>query len=384
MPKKFIINNNLTLKLEDGKTNIYIGDFLFQQCKFLLISIPLDDHEAYTNVGSIDDATEILDTSLEGANIERYNISPEEEFWAHCSNLQAWYENEYDTRLLHSNLAFALLKKLYDIGDPLAKKKYKEELTQRFLFGSGRIQDFLIEEGYFTILSREELLNSVKDSDILFKLEQLLNIQLMANTRISRGFLIEDGIITWLSLDDCNIKILPEIIKNLKSVRGLYLSRNSLTTLPKWIIDMEQLEYLNVSYNELEKIPKSIRNLRNLRRLELQYNKIEAIPNSIGELSQLEILFLRKNLIKAIPESIGMLTSLKDLRLGGNLIKTLPESIGNLSSLLSLDIGDNPIQKIPNSITNLRNLASLLLKGIDKDFSGLIKILRRENVLIGK
>jgi len=85
MPKEFIINSNLTLILEDGKTNIYIKGKLFQQCKFLLISIPLDDHEAYTNVGSIDEAAEILDTSLEGANIKRYNISPEEEFWTHCS-----------------------------------------------------------------------------------------------------------------------------------------------------------------------------------------------------------------------------------------------------------------------------------------------------------
>ncbi len=232
MPLEFTINNNIKLKLEEDKTNIYINGCLFQQCKFLLINIPIDENKSYNEIRSIDDAAEKLDTSLEGSNIEKFSISPEEEFWAHCSNLQAWYENEYDTRLLHSSLSFALLKKLYDLGDPLVRKKYKEEITQRFLFGSGRIQDFLIAEGYTANLPMEELLSSVKDSDIIFRLEQLLNIKMDVNTRISRGFLIEKGVITGLSLDNCDIEILPEIIKDLKSLKSLYLSRNSLTSLP--------------------------------------------------------------------------------------------------------------------------------------------------------
>lgn len=82
MPKEFIINNNITLKLEGGKTNIYINNCLFQQCKFLLINIPLDNPEIYDPSYSIDDGAETLDTSLEGINSKKYNISPEEEFWA--------------------------------------------------------------------------------------------------------------------------------------------------------------------------------------------------------------------------------------------------------------------------------------------------------------
>ncbi len=31
----------------------------------------------------------------------KYEISEEEEFRGHCSNLQAWYENDYDTRLFY-------------------------------------------------------------------------------------------------------------------------------------------------------------------------------------------------------------------------------------------------------------------------------------------
>ncbi len=66
MPKEFILNNNITLKLEEGKTNIYINGCLFQQCKFLLINIPIVEDKSYNEIKSIDDAAETLGTSLEG------------------------------------------------------------------------------------------------------------------------------------------------------------------------------------------------------------------------------------------------------------------------------------------------------------------------------
>ena len=73
------------------------------------------------DIESIDEAAKKLNHSLEN-DINEYTIPPEVEFWGHSSNLQTWYEYGYDLRLLHSNLAFPLLQKLTDIGDPLAKK----------------------------------------------------------------------------------------------------------------------------------------------------------------------------------------------------------------------------------------------------------------------
>ncbi len=40
--KKFEINEFITLKLEYGKTNIYVKSQLFNQCKFLLLNIPIE------------------------------------------------------------------------------------------------------------------------------------------------------------------------------------------------------------------------------------------------------------------------------------------------------------------------------------------------------
>ena len=113
---EFKVNDYITLKLNQGKTDIYINGENFKQCKRLVINIPLDDIKEYDSISSIDEAAIFNATIYKGkgkeSSVQHIQISPETEFWAHCSNLQAWAENNYDTRLLHSNLVFHLLKKL--------------------------------------------------------------------------------------------------------------------------------------------------------------------------------------------------------------------------------------------------------------------------------
>ncbi len=112
----FKINDYFSLRLEGTKTIIYLkGDQQFKQCKFLLLNIS-KDNQIQKKIKSIDEAQTLLNSELEGITnleeLEYLEISPEEEFWAHCSNLQAWYENDYNTKILHRNLAFPLLKAL--------------------------------------------------------------------------------------------------------------------------------------------------------------------------------------------------------------------------------------------------------------------------------
>lgn len=121
------------------------------QCKSLLINVPIKEFENYE---SIDDAS----TSLKGQEII---LTPEEEFKGHCSNLQVWFEWNYDTNLLHSNLAFPLLKKLSEVGDPIAERVFGTEIISRYLSGQPTVMEFLKNEGY---------LNFVRD----FQVEPLL------------------------------------------------------------------------------------------------------------------------------------------------------------------------------------------------------------------
>ncbi len=72
-------------------------------------------------------------------------------------NLQVWYEYNYNTNLLHSNLAFPLLKKLTEVGDPLASRMFKEEIAKRIISGNLSVMTYLCEKGYLECFNKEEI-----------------------------------------------------------------------------------------------------------------------------------------------------------------------------------------------------------------------------------
>ncbi|MEE9378668.1 MAG: hypothetical protein V3V33_11620 [Candidatus Lokiarchaeia archaeon] len=82
--EKFELSKYLTLKLEDGKTNIYIEGELFLQCKSLMLNIPKNKIKELSSIKSIDEATEKLYYGRKGGS--NTEIEPIDEFWAHCSN----------------------------------------------------------------------------------------------------------------------------------------------------------------------------------------------------------------------------------------------------------------------------------------------------------
>ena len=159
--KEFKINKYITLKLENEKTVIYIENSPFLACKRLVIHVPFEKIRDFDNIDSIDEAVEISERTIINGKMFRLhspipirsdiNITPEEEFWGHCSNLQVWAENGYESRILHSNLAFPLLRKLKEMGDPLARSRYKDELAQRILNGNLNLILYLLLD-YYPIL----------------------------------------------------------------------------------------------------------------------------------------------------------------------------------------------------------------------------------------
>src|SRR5271157_2617556 len=99
--REYIINPYLSVKLEGEKVIVYVAGKPFRQCMRLLLDVP--DRLVEIIDGrpeSIDEASEMM------ARDSRTIIPPYVEFWGHCSNLQAWADYNYDTRLLHRNLAF--------------------------------------------------------------------------------------------------------------------------------------------------------------------------------------------------------------------------------------------------------------------------------------
>ncbi|MHA1334117.1 MAG: hypothetical protein ACTSPW_00030 [Promethearchaeota archaeon] len=92
---------------EYGKTVIYIKNEPFQECINVVLNIPNEKLKNFDEIISIKQTIDIYnELSDEHNDVEHFNISPEEEFLMHCSNLQAWSENDYDICILHSNLSF--------------------------------------------------------------------------------------------------------------------------------------------------------------------------------------------------------------------------------------------------------------------------------------
>ncbi|MHA1499186.1 MAG: PsbP-related protein [Promethearchaeota archaeon] len=162
---EFKVNEYLSLKLENDESIIYVDNKKFLMCKFLLLNIPVEEMSYMDDIQSIDEAADQLDGSLHPKpgstnGFQRVDKIPAEvEFWGHCSNLQVWYENEYNTRLLASNLAFPLLKKLTDAGDPLAKRVFNEEIAKRLDSGYLPVIFYLLTNDYLRYLTPGELMS---------------------------------------------------------------------------------------------------------------------------------------------------------------------------------------------------------------------------------
>lgn len=359
---EFSPNKYITLKLENGKTNIYVGNELFRQCKFLLLDIVVEKVATFDEIESIDDAIERFNKNPENKELE---IAPKAEFWGHCSNIQVWVEYQYDTRLLQINLAFPLLRKLSDFGDPLAKKAFKEEIIKRLEAGSQNTIDFLFKEGYTRYLDDEEIIFSLLDIEEfnnLKKLEDYCRIKLcMVQNRDENGIKIENRRVIHINLQGLNIKDFPDVIEGFPFIEYLDVSNNNIEILPKTITGLTKLKTLKLSDNRIENIDKSIYKLMSLEILELGNNKIIEIPKTVKSLTNLKVLNLGLNEITELPDEIRHLKSLEKLILNSNKLKILPESIGNLTLLKELYLEYNNLQNLPNQLFLLKNLEGLYL-----------------------
>jgi len=160
----FRINKYITLELRNGKTVIFLDNSEFIICMAPNINSILRDL-AY---GSVDKTIEDLDMR------SFVSLSPEEEYWVHCSNLQAWNENNYDTRLLHSSIAFPLLEELVRLGDSRALEVFKGEIVKRLKSNHMPTVIFLLQSGYldgFTDEEFEKLLSDVKDKNYTYEID---------------------------------------------------------------------------------------------------------------------------------------------------------------------------------------------------------------------
>ncbi len=202
--KIFEINEYIVLKLENNTTKIYVNGKEFRQCKYLLLDIKIDETEEYDEINSIDDISEKLDHSFETSSYLHIGITPEQEFQAHCSNIQAWVENNYNTRILHSNISFPLLRQLTELGDIKAKKVFKEEVVMRYIEGNKSVRRFLNNDNYLGYFNIEEILIIVRT---VLEKEKSIDLSVTLNENIENDLIfsredIEDISGIWKVIND--------------------------------------------------------------------------------------------------------------------------------------------------------------------------------------
>lgn len=188
------------------------------------------------------------------------------------------------------------------------------------------------------------------------------------------------------------LNTIPDSIKNVKSLKRLWLSNNRFTEVPRALCFLPNLEELLLDGNLISSVPKKIQNLTKLKKLDLagnndiplclevdentlfrRGNKIKELPDEIGNLSRLETLNLRRNDLTYLPANIDRLLSLKYLIVSSNRITGLPESFTKLKSLRQLDLSYNQFTSYPNVIIDLPSLSELdvswnPLPDLPKDF----------------
>ncbi len=265
--KIFKINDLVDLRLINKKTYIYVKDKPFIICAHLLMNIPVESIDRYDEIKSIDETVELFKST---ENV-KYMISPEEEFMGHCSNIQAFFENGLNTDILHTNIAFPLLKELVQIGYELARRIFKEEIVIRFNEGTKSSRFFLNSGGYLDYLNEEEKqalrgykstwFQRVVSPDFMFKLVILGDDNVGRSTLAldylnSRDYNPRPPIGTNLAIKDIvlnnnNIRLQIWFLSNLnihEKLWRLYLSgslgalilyditnTNSMKNIPKWI-----------------------------------------------------------------------------------------------------------------------------------------------------
>lgn len=158
---EFKVNEYIVLKLENDKTVMYVSGWEYDLCCGVLVRVssspPNISIENQVSIDAIIESKQYESTSNEGI---RKVIGPEEEFWAFCSNLQVWVENDYNTDLLVYTASLPLLVALIDVGDPKAKVALKRETLRRLKHGNYWDYRFIMSEGIFlqANLSEEELI----------------------------------------------------------------------------------------------------------------------------------------------------------------------------------------------------------------------------------
>ncbi len=317
----------ITIKLANGRSFIYVKGRRFIQCIRLILNIPKYDIPMYNEIDSIDEAAKLYTTHIHQNRIiggrmgvfgpnQRVNITPEQEFWGHCSNIQAWVEHNYDTRILMSNISFPLLRELTKAGDPQAKKVYKEEIALRLESGYPSVVQYLLAQGYIQAFSPEEFKTILETTDLIKNISSNPRIlsQFLLSCVSKFPTLLEDILFQILKLPDCKniiylsidtdprMSFLQQMTYRRLDIQYLYPLKTALESLFLRVDEKTGeriIDCIQIINTKLEEQSKRIPNVSDSRYLETLMNKfLHNVP--FDELNEDRNLIFRQRIREQI------------------------------------------------------------------------------------
>lgn len=353
--REFKINKFITVRLEDQEienleitekiTVIYIGNKPFIQCKHLLLDIPLTEIE---NIKSVEEA---VGFNLRANEYLDSKLSADVIFQCHCSNLQAWEENNYDTRILHVNIAFPLLKRLTELGDSAAKRVFKEEIAKRLERGIIPVIEYLLEEGYLEYLDNAEIsvpLTNLFKKNIRKKKTEIINY--LIERELHMFLKREEFLSIFLNENDAQVILEIEAILDEQVFIGEYLLEGKRIWFTSELVEKPKDEFTECS-------------------IQVEDMEVTSLNLSYCDISE-------------FPHAISQLKCLRNLILNGNHFKKIPKSVQNLKDLKSLHLADCGISILPDGIDNLKNLNWLNLLGNNISEKEKMKILKKKGIQV--
>ncbi|GMH18286.1 hypothetical protein Nepgr_020127 [Nepenthes gracilis] len=166
-----------------------------------------------------------------------------------------------------------------------------------------------------------------------------------------------------LSLSSCNLRSLPNFLKNQSKLTDLDLSDNQIDgKIPVWIwnIGTGSLWTLNLSCNYFQELERPVANTSSPPTLDIHSNRLQGqLPNFPPGVGYLD---LSHNNFTSIIPTIGVsLTYVYSLSLSGNHISgRIPRSLCNASNLQFLDLSHNQMDsEIPDCLKSQSELTYL-------------------------
>ena len=139
MSSKFKLNDYITIYLENNILLIYIQGEKFQELEYSLLNKILNASRS-----------QIEELNIQSIIVDNNNKidSNNENFVNFMIILKFWIKNNYDTEILVYDFSFPLLKKLVEVGDPLAKKVFINEILKNLWGADPLVVKYLFNEKY--------------------------------------------------------------------------------------------------------------------------------------------------------------------------------------------------------------------------------------------